>query len=176
MDVWVNFTNATKWQAEGIFKCFFPTRTAKEKAESASQSSPSSEKGDDAVTRNVPGVKRKQYVHTVPVLEEEEINELAKRFAEQIPEDEMSVRTFHAYAGRKKQCIEIYLLSFLSILERGCACIYRSQACRVISSRTRHVLVNVLMKLPNGRSPGTRPQISPSIRRDRILISIICFF
>ena len=33
MDVWVNFTNATKWQAEGIFKCFFPTRTAKEKAE-----------------------------------------------------------------------------------------------------------------------------------------------
>ena len=26
MDVWINFTHATKWQAEGIFKCFFLPR------------------------------------------------------------------------------------------------------------------------------------------------------
>ncbi|OCB87677.1 hypothetical protein A7U60_g5203 [Sanghuangporus baumii] len=109
MDVWVNFTNATKWQAEGIFKCFFPTRSAKEKAES-STSSPASEKDKDAGTRNVPGMKRKTSVHTVPVLEEEEINELAKRFAEQIPEDEMSVASLQGYLlknkTRPRECVD----------------------------------------------------------------------
>lgn len=100
MDVWVNFTNATKWQAEGIFKCFFPSRASKEKAESdAAAAAASTEKGitnTNSATKNVPGIKRKVSSHAVPVLEEEEINMLAKRFAEQIPEDEMSVRTHHS--------------------------------------------------------------------------------
>ena len=65
MDVWVNFTNATKWQAEGIFKCFFPSRSSKEKEEAAG-----------AETKNLPGSKRKAAAHAVPLLEEEEINEL----------------------------------------------------------------------------------------------------
>ena len=77
MDVWVNFTNATKWQAEGIFKCFFPSRAAKEKS--------------DEEASKIPNMRRRTTSTAVPLLEQSEIDELAKRFAEQIPEDEMSV-------------------------------------------------------------------------------------
>lgn len=108
MDVWVNFTNATKWQAEGIFKCFFPSRSLKDKAESSASSS-ESEKPANAGTQNVPGSKRKS-VHRVPLLEEEELNELAKRFAEQIPEDEMSVASLQGYLlknkTRPRECVD----------------------------------------------------------------------
>ncbi|EJC99988.1 uncharacterized protein FOMMEDRAFT_22463 [Fomitiporia mediterranea MF3/22] len=116
MDVWVNFTNATKWQAEGIFKCFFPSRTAKEKADEESGASENSKTGADANasanagTRNVPGMKRKTTAHAVPVLEQEEINELAKRFAEQIPEGEMSVASLQGYLlknkTRPRECVD----------------------------------------------------------------------
>ena len=84
MDVWVNFTNATKWQAEGIFKCFFPSRP------SASTSDES--ESVDASQKNPPGSKRKASAHAVPILDESEIAQLAKRFADSIPEGEMSVR------------------------------------------------------------------------------------
>lgn len=84
MDVWVNFANATKWQAEGIFKCFFPSRP------SASTTSDESE-SVDASQKNPPGSKRKASAHAVPILDESEIAQLAKRFADSIPEGEMSV-------------------------------------------------------------------------------------
>jgi len=35
MDVWVNFTHATKWQAEGIFKCFFPFKPSNADADAS---------------------------------------------------------------------------------------------------------------------------------------------
>ncbi len=60
MDIWVNFTNATRPQAECIFKRFFPP------GPSASSSG-------------------------VPILGEAEIAQLAERFADEIPEGEMSV-------------------------------------------------------------------------------------
>lgn len=81
MDVWVNFTHATKFQAEGIFKCFFPFKAA---SAASSSSSPS-----DTSQQNLPLPKRKY--NSIPLLEEVEINELAKRFADAIPEDELSV-------------------------------------------------------------------------------------
>ena len=83
MDVWVNFTHATKWQAEGIFKCFFPYKPS-------SVASPATPK--DASQQNLPLPKRKAFTHAIPILTEDEISELAKRFAEAIPEDELSVR------------------------------------------------------------------------------------
>ncbi len=93
MDVWINFTNATNWQAEGIFKCFFPSRP------SALSSSPPSSNGDDddssadASEKNLPDSRRKaSSAHSAPILEEAEIAQLAKRFADAIPEGEMSVR------------------------------------------------------------------------------------
>jgi chaperone BCS1 len=85
MDVWVNFTNATKWQAEGIFKCFFPSRPSASSSNEASSV--------DASQKNPPGSRRKESAHAVPILEESEITELAKRFADAIPEGEMSVST-----------------------------------------------------------------------------------
>ena len=85
MDVWVNFTHATKWQAEGIFKCFFPFKPS-------TVASPATPK--DSSQQNLPLPKRKAFAHAIPILTEDEISELAKRFAEAIPEDELSVRIF----------------------------------------------------------------------------------
>lgn len=82
MDVWVNFTHATKWQAEGIFKCFFPFKAA---------TTAESTEAADASQKNLPLPKRKAPTHVIPLLSEAEISELAKRFAEAIPEDELSV-------------------------------------------------------------------------------------
>jgi len=85
MDVWINFTHATKWQAEGLFKCFFPATPSTEPSESSERG------GSDASQCNLPLPKRKR-IHALPLLAEEEIAELARKFAEQIPEDELSVR------------------------------------------------------------------------------------
>jgi len=83
MDVWVNFTHATKWQAEGIFKCFFPFKP------SAVSTTPPPPK--DPSQQNLPLPKRKASTHAIPLLSEDEISQLAKSFAEAIPEDELSV-------------------------------------------------------------------------------------
>jgi chaperone BCS1 len=96
MDVWINFTNATKWQAEGIFKCFFPSRkSASSSSSTPSSSSPASPTSSsiDISQMNPPETRRKaSSAHSVPILEEAEIAQLAKRFADAIPEGEMSVR------------------------------------------------------------------------------------
>ena len=81
MDVWINFKNATKWQAEEIFKNFFPYKRPEPPTSSTSQ------EGGEAEQKPVP--KRKPY--SVPILEETELADLAKRFGDAIPEDEMSV-------------------------------------------------------------------------------------
>ncbi|KAI0285643.1 P-loop containing nucleoside triphosphate hydrolase protein [Russula brevipes] len=102
MDVWINFTNATKWQAEGIFKCFFPSRP--------SESSSNEAESLDASQKNPPGSRRKASAHAVPVLEEAEIAHLAKRFADAIPEGEMSVASLQGYLlknkTRPRECVE----------------------------------------------------------------------
>ena len=85
MDVWVNFKHATKWQAEGIFKCFFPAKSGV-----AATANPAD--GTSQETLAVP--KRKRGAHAIPLLSEEEISELARRFADAIPENELSVRVW----------------------------------------------------------------------------------
>lgn len=86
----MNFTHATRWQAEGIFKCFFPSKPA------GAAVTPSAESSEniDASQKNLPLPKRKVPGHTIPVLDETEISELAKRFADAIPENELSVSFF----------------------------------------------------------------------------------
>ncbi|KAK0202345.1 P-loop containing nucleoside triphosphate hydrolase protein [Desarmillaria ectypa] len=106
MDVWVNFTHATKWQAEGIFKCFFPFKPS-----SVNSSTPpvAADTASDSSQKNLPGSKRKS-THQIPLLSEEEISELAKGFAEAIPEDEMSVAALQGYLlknkTRPRECVE----------------------------------------------------------------------
>ncbi|KAG6917097.1 hypothetical protein DXG01_003917 [Tephrocybe rancida] len=103
MDVWVNFTHATKWQAEGIFKCFFPYKPAS--AVAVTDGTPT-----DASQKNLPLPKRKAPSHVIPLLSEEEISELAKRFAAAIPEDELSVASLQGYLlknkTRPRECVD----------------------------------------------------------------------
>ena len=82
-DVWVNFTHATKWQAKGIFKCFFPFKPT--------ATGPATPK--DPSQQILPLPKRKSKTSPIPLLTEEEISELAKRFSNAISEDELSVRS-----------------------------------------------------------------------------------
>lgn len=109
MDVWVNFTHATKWQAEGIFKCFFPSKPKNPPANSVVESSPADEKTDIS-QKNLPLPKRKASGHTIPVLEEAEIADLAKRFADAIPENELSVASLQGYLLKNKlrprECVD----------------------------------------------------------------------
>ena len=81
MDVWINFKNATKWQAEEIFKNFFPCKRADPPTPLTPEGLAAEPKPKPKLRWKAPG----------PVLEEAELSELAKRFADAIPEDEMSV-------------------------------------------------------------------------------------
>ncbi|KAJ8591411.1 P-loop containing nucleoside triphosphate hydrolase protein [Rhizopogon salebrosus TDB-379] len=109
MDVWVNFTHATKWQAEGIFKCFFPSKPV-----GAAAAPPATELSEteniDASQKNLPLPKRKVPSHAIPVLDETEISELAKRFADAIPENELSVAALQGYLLKNKvrprECVQ----------------------------------------------------------------------
>jgi len=102
MDTWINFTNATKLQAECIFKRYFPTRPAMSPHDEASSI--------DTSSKNPPGSRRKASVHGVPILEEAKISQLARRFADAIPEGEMSVASLQGYLVRNKlrpqACVE----------------------------------------------------------------------
>ncbi|KZP28643.1 P-loop containing nucleoside triphosphate hydrolase protein [Athelia psychrophila] len=107
MDVWVNFTHATQYQAEGIFKCFFPAKPA-----TSAKVSPSSSTSSlvDDVSPNPPLPTRKGPARFIPLLEEAEIADLAKRFASSIPEDELSVASLQGYLlknkTRPKECVD----------------------------------------------------------------------
>jgi len=75
MDVWVNFTNATKWQAECIFKRFF--------------SSP-------------PPVPTPNEVLSSTEHVETEIAQLARTFADAVPEGEISIASLEGYLVKHK--------------------------------------------------------------------------
>jgi len=108
MDVWINFKNATKWQAEGIFKCFFPSAPSPSVTAIAIATATATEAGDaksgtDKETeQSTPQSRRKQHLHGVPLLSAEELDGLAKKFAEAIPEDEMSVSSLQGYLLKNK--------------------------------------------------------------------------
>jgi mitochondrial chaperone BCS1 len=123
MDVWINFTHATKWQAEGLFKCFFPSKPS---PSSTSSNSTSSEK--DCSQKNMPLPRRKAALtHAVLLLDDAEISELAKRFADAIPEDELSVSYTRFPFPRRELMID----------DRS-----RLRVFKAIYSRTRHVQEN----------------------------------
>ncbi|KAF8515922.1 P-loop containing nucleoside triphosphate hydrolase protein [Gautieria morchelliformis] len=94
MDVWVNFANATKWQAKGIFKCFFPYKPSSESTQIETASTPTEQ--------NLPLPRRKSAIPTIPLLSEDELNDLAERFSAAIPEDELSVASLQGYLLKNK--------------------------------------------------------------------------
>lgn len=105
MDVWINFKHATKWQAEGIFKCFFPHAPPPDDAPCSEPDTFS----EDISQQNLPLPKRK-HTHAIPLLTEEEIAALAKRFGETIPENELSVASLQGYLlknkTRPRECVD----------------------------------------------------------------------
>ncbi|OJT02487.1 hypothetical protein TRAPUB_6994 [Trametes pubescens] len=111
MDVWVNFKHATKWQAQGIFKCFFPARSSGAPTAGAPESAAASASPADTVSAaNIAVSKRKRAAHAIPLLSEDEISELAKCFADAIPENELSVAALQGYLLRNKtrprECVD----------------------------------------------------------------------
>ena len=82
MDVWVKFNNATKWQAEEIFKNFFPCKPS----EPPAPPTPSTSQGKVAGQK-----ERSRRKANAPILNKDELADLAKRFSEAVPEDELSV-------------------------------------------------------------------------------------
>ncbi|GJJ11527.1 hypothetical protein Clacol_005760 [Clathrus columnatus] len=99
MDVWVNFSNASKWQARGIFKCFFPYKQSETVIpdDKEKNNEPSSTGSD-----NLPVPRRKAVTHNIPCLSEEELDELAERFSQAIPDDEFSVASLQGYLLKNK--------------------------------------------------------------------------
>ncbi|KAH7326897.1 P-loop containing nucleoside triphosphate hydrolase protein [Rhizoctonia solani] len=103
MDVWVDFKNASRWQAEEIFKNFFPSKAPSNPEDEA--------KADDAEKAQAETKRRLRDTRAlVPRLDVEEIAQLAKRFAEHIPEDELSVASLQGYLLRNKtrprECVD----------------------------------------------------------------------
>lgn len=98
----MDFKHASKWQAEGIFKNFYPTKP-KPKAPAADGTSTTTEAEDKAAAAAILAAEKRQKANPaapiIPLLDEEVLADLAKRFAEQIPEDEMSVRVFISFAS-----------------------------------------------------------------------------
>ena len=79
-------------------------------AAAAAAANATTEKGKSTETKNLPGSAKKKSTHAVPVLEEDELNTLAKRFGEQIPDDEMSVASLQGYLlknkTRPRECVD----------------------------------------------------------------------
>ncbi|CAE7058033.1 unnamed protein product [Rhizoctonia solani] len=95
MDVWVDFKNASRWQAEEIFKNFFPCKPPPSSEDEVKPDDP--EKAKAEAKRQLRDTRA-----LVPRLDVEEIAQLAKRFAEQIPEDELSVASLQGYLLKNK--------------------------------------------------------------------------
>lgn len=96
MDVWINFTHATKWQAKELFKLFFESRP--------SAASPNEPPSLVAPRENLHRAGRGASAHAIPVLEEAVIDLLAQHFADAIPEGEMSFASLEGYLLKNRKC------------------------------------------------------------------------
>ncbi|KAH9893601.1 hypothetical protein C8Q73DRAFT_746284 [Cubamyces lactineus] len=156
MDVWVNFKHATKWQAEGIFKCFFPARPSNPAATTAASPSaaPADAKhpADATSSANLAESKRKRAAHSIPLLSEEEISDLAKRFADAIPENELSVAALQGYLLRNKtrprECVD-----------EVAAWVVSEREMREKLKKEKEEVSALLPCLPEGRSGSERARV-----------------
>jgi chaperone BCS1 len=104
MDVWIDFKHATGFQAEGIFRNFFPVATSKP-APSTSSPSPSPSANSSGPRLGIRG----RASSANAILNEDELDKLAKAFAAAIPENEFSVASLQGYLlknkSRPRQCV-----------------------------------------------------------------------
>lgn len=115
VSVWVDFKNASRWQAEEIFKNFFPCKPAEPEEQEAATTEEAPATGEAATPEEAAAPKpipapRRDSKYFVPLLQSEEIAQLAKRFAQLIPEDELSVASLQGYLlknkTRPRECVE----------------------------------------------------------------------
>jgi chaperone BCS1 len=115
MDVWINFKHATQWQAEGIFKRFFPCKPKVVSGNDTPMGSETSAATTDSAATLSEGVKigmkkKRTSINAIPVLDEDELVTLAKKFAEQIPENEVSVAGLQGFLlknkSRPRECVD----------------------------------------------------------------------
>ncbi|KAG8908598.1 hypothetical protein FRB99_004886 [Tulasnella sp. 403] len=106
MDVWIDFKHASKWQAEGIFLNFFPCKKAADPQATAQEEG----RHDDPKARPVMPTRKRTKMHAVPLLEESDLQALAKEFAQAIPENELSVASLQGYLlknkTRPRECVK----------------------------------------------------------------------
>ena len=129
MDVWVEFKNASKYQAEGLFRNFFPAH--EDDIEIMTESTPVDSDGSPSLSRtesmisassfetnstsvSTPGSKSALISHeAAPTLEHASpldaerltparLSQLAKLFAESIPDEEFSVAALQGYLLKNK--------------------------------------------------------------------------
>ncbi|KIY51107.1 P-loop containing nucleoside triphosphate hydrolase protein [Fistulina hepatica ATCC 64428] len=91
MDVWVEFKNATQWQAERLFRNFFPRRpsSALPKADDS-----------DLLSNDIRSLCNDGTPSVIT--SKEQLNRLSKQFADSIPDDEFSVASLQGYLLKHK--------------------------------------------------------------------------
>ncbi|THU98917.1 P-loop containing nucleoside triphosphate hydrolase protein [Dendrothele bispora CBS 962.96] len=113
MDVWIEFKNASKWQAEALFRNFFPcadndSRSKKGKGTDASATavaaagSTTSSSSSSKPASSSSQASLKQPGHSAKPLSASTLNLLAKKFSDGIPEGEFSVAALQGYLLRNK--------------------------------------------------------------------------
>ncbi|KAH7868111.1 P-loop containing nucleoside triphosphate hydrolase protein, partial [Lentinula edodes] len=92
MDVWIDFKNASKWQAEALFRNFFPT------------SSPSLPRATSSTSpqRQPQSKTPRQHTHSPAPLSPSVLSKLAQEFAQKVPDEEFSVAALQGYLLRNK--------------------------------------------------------------------------
>jgi chaperone BCS1 len=115
LDVWVEFRNASKWQCELLFRNFFPSIEADEvvispeearAVEASMQSSATSSEPTSPSTSSVPSdtlfaAPPPEAEYQAP-LSAQRLAELARQFAEGIPDDEFSVASLQGWLLKNK--------------------------------------------------------------------------
>ncbi|KAJ3928083.1 MAG: P-loop containing nucleoside triphosphate hydrolase protein [Lentinula lateritia] len=92
MDVWIDFKNASKWQAEALFRNFFPT-SSPSLPRSTSSTSPQ---------RQPQSKTPRQHTHSPAPLSPSVLSKLAQEFAQKVPDEEFSVAALQGYLLRNK--------------------------------------------------------------------------
>jgi mitochondrial chaperone BCS1 len=112
LDVWIEFRNASKWQSECLFRNFFPSADpsevviSPEEAQAVEASLGSTPPRSPSVASDVPADTRfapppPEHEYQTP-LSPIRLAELAKEFAEAIPEDEFSVAALQGWLLKNK--------------------------------------------------------------------------
>ncbi|KAJ3807634.1 P-loop containing nucleoside triphosphate hydrolase protein [Lentinula lateritia] len=107
MDVWIDFKNASKWQAEALFRNFFPSAVGAvtgSAPRSRTASSPSVPRANSSASpQRLPQSKtQRQHTHSPAPLSPSVLSKLAQEFAQKVPDEEFSVAALQGYLLRNK--------------------------------------------------------------------------